>query len=129
MRTTISITLLVLSILGFGSCKDKENPKIEFLFPEEDIHRSYGQYLIFRIKISDDRGLKSYDYYVGDESGNSLPGFSSNESSSTENREKRINLELETYLTDTLGPFYMYIKAIDKSGKSTTHSRRFYVDP
>ncbi len=129
MRKTISLILLVLSALGFGSCKDKENPKIEFLFPEENIHRDYGQYLIFKVEISDDRGLDSYDYYVGDEAGNSLPGFSSNVNSSTENREKRINLELETYLTDTLGPFYMYVKAIDKSGKSTTNSLRFYVDP
>ncbi|MNE74656.1 hypothetical protein D3C80_1707480 [compost metagenome] len=81
------------------------------------------------MEISDDRALDSYDFYVGDEAGNAVFGFSSSEESSLENKEKRINLKLQTYIPDTLGAFYMYIKAIDKSGKSTTNSRRFYVDP
>lgn len=129
MKNPVSLAILALSILGLASCKDKKNPEIEFISPEENVHKSVGQSLTFQVEISDDRALESYDFYVGNEAGNSVPGFSSSEESSLESKEKRINLKLETYIPDTPGTFYMYVKAIDKSGKSTTNSRRFHVDP
>lgn len=129
MKKVLQLTLFAFLALGFTSCKDKKNPEIEFITPQENIHKTPGQSLPFQVEITDDRALESYDFYVGDEAGNAVSGFSSNEESSIESREKRINLKLETYIPDTLGAFYMYVKAIDKSGKSTTNSRRFYVDP
>lgn len=70
MKRIKLFALMALSITVVSCKKDKEDPTITVTEPTEHSHFLWGEEVHIHATFEDDRGLKSYEAYMGDEDGN-----------------------------------------------------------
>lgn len=122
MKTlSITIILAAMAAFTFTSCKkDKEDPTITIEEPAENTEFSGGAIIHVHADFADDRELASYIVEIGDEAGEHVEGFHSDDDGSISGTSYEYSNEITVPDSLSVATFYLHFLVTDAEGKTAT---------